>query len=463
MNDISKQLENTSMSRLVLKYSLPAILSGLVSSLYNIVDQIFIGQSVGMLGNAATNVAYPLVTITTSLTLLLGIGGAANFSLSLGRKQVDNAKKFLGNALVGLSVCGVIITILTLCFLSPLLYFFGATESNFAYAYDYVFILAFGFPFFMFGTGASQLIRADGSPKYASKCILTGAILNCVLDPIFIFVLNMGIQGAAIATIIGQIVSCMIAVLYFRKFRTFQVTKSLLKIQPHFIKKIAILGMAPCFNQLAMTVMQIVMNNTLTYYGALSVYGSDIPLACVGIITKVNFMFISIAIGIAQGTQPITGYCYGAKKYDKVTEAFKIDVKFVSVVSVLAFCAFQIFPRQITALFGSGSDEYFDFAVRFFRVFMMMAFINGIQPITANFFTAIGKPIKGLFMSLTKQLIFLVPLIVILPIFMGVEGVLYAGPIADLAAFLLALVFILKEFKSLKSKHNEQIALESAR
>lgn len=458
MTKNEKEIKNTNMNKLILQYSLPAILSGLVSSIYNIVDQIFIGQSVGILGNAATNVAYPLVTITTSITLLLGIGGAANFSLALGRKQDEQAKKVTGTALTALVLMGIIIMIFTLTFMEPLLNLFGATESSLPYAKDYVSILAFGFPFFMFGTGSSHLIRADGSPKIASKCIMAGAILNCILDPLFIFVFNMGIQGAALATIIGQMLSCMLAINYFRNFKTFAITKKIFGIAPSIIKKVAALGMAPCFNQLAMTITQIVMNNVLAYYGAMSVYGSDIPLACVGIIIKVNIVFISISVGIAQGTQPIVGYNYGAKNYQKVMQAYKINAKYVSIVSVLAFCAFQIFPRQIISLFGSGSEEYFTFGVQFFRIFMLAAFINGIQPITANFFTAIGKPIKGLFMSLTKQLIFLVPLILTLSALFGVEGVLYAGPIADTAAFTLAVIFIRREFKLLKSYENQSVS-----
>lgn len=452
MNKIERELQSTTMNKLIIQYSLPAILSGLVSSIYNIVDQIFIGQSVGILGNAATNVAFPLVTITTSITLLLGIGGAANFSIALGQKKLEKVKQYTGNALIGLSMIGVIIMFVTLGFLDPLLHFFGATESSFPYSKDYVSILALGLPFFMFGTGASHLIRADGSPKVASRCIMIGAILNCILDPLFIFTFNMGIKGAAYATVIGQIVSCLFVLNYFRNFKTFPITREIFKIKASIIKRISMLGMAPCFNQLAMTVSQIVMNNVLTYYGALSVYGSDIPLACVGIITKVNMIYICIAVGIAQGTQPIVGYNYGAKHYDKVMEAFKINVKYVSVVSVFAFCAFQFFPRQITSLFGEGSAEYYTFAIAFFKTYMFMAFINGIQPITANFFTAIGKPIKGLFISLTKQLLFLVPLLLLLPTFLGIEGVLYAGPVADSAACIVAVIFIIREFKSLKQK-----------
>lgn len=452
MNEIEKQLLTTPMNKLIISYSVPAILSGLVNSIYNIVDQIFIGQSVGVLGNAATNVAYPLVTITTSFTLMLGIGAAANFSLCRGRSEHDMMKKYTGSALFCLSILGVILTIITLCFTEPLLLFFGATESNLQYSLDYVSILALGFPFFMFGAGSSHLIRADGSPKYASKCIMTGAILNCFLDPLYIFVFDWGIKGAALATITGQFVSFVMALNYFRNFKTFKITRDIIKVEAPIFKQTAALGLAPFFNQLAMTVTQIVMNNVLVYYGAMSIYGSDIPLACVGIITKVNVIFLSISVGIAQGTQPIIGYNYGAKKYDKVMEAYKINAKYASCVSVLAFCAFQIFPRQITSLFGSGSEEYFLFAIKFFKTYMLLAFLNGIQPITANFFTAIGKPIKGLFMSLTKQLIFLVPLIYTLPKFLGVEGVLYAGPIADFAAFSLAVMFIFREFKLMQSE-----------
>ncbi len=456
MKAIEREMQENPISKLIIKYSIPAILSGIVSALYNIVDQIFIGQSVGILGNAATNVSYPFVTIITSFTLLLGIGGASNFSLALGRKEYKKMEEFVGTAIFCMTAVGIFIAVVALIFLEPLLYFFGATESNFEYSYAYASILAFGFPFFILGTGASHLVRADGSPKISSKCIMTGAILNCFLDPLFIFVFDMGIEGAALATVISQVVSCVLIIRYLLNFKTFKITRSMIKFRPAVVKKIALLGMAPAFNQIALTITQIVMNNVLTYYGALSIYGSDIPLACVGVITKVNSIFLCISVGVAQGTQPIIGYNYSSKQYGKVMEAYKTNAKYVTTIACIAFLVFQIFPRQLTALFGSGSEEYFQFAIQYFRIYMFMTFVSGIQPITGTFFTSIGKPTRGLFISMTKQLIFLCPLVSILPIFFGIDGVLYAGPIADTAAFALSLIFITHEFKILKRKIKEK-------
>lgn len=456
MNKHQQELNTVPPSKLILKYAIPAILSGLISAIYNIVDQIFIGQSVGILGNAATNVAFPLTTICLSMTLLFGIGGAANFSLALGRKQPDKAKLYVGASILSIMVISLIISAVTLVFLDVLLPFFGATADNFQYARDYVSISALGFPCFMFSTGMSHLIRADGSPKYAMICIGSGAILNCFLDPLFIFGFNMGIQGAALATITGQTVSAILAIRYLRRFQTFPITREVLKPNFPAILQTASLGIAPATNQISMAIVQIALNNTLTYYGGQSIYGADIPLACVGVISKVSTIYIAIAIGFGQGAQPIVGYHYGAKNYEKVMSTYKWCIAYVSVFSVMAFVAFQCFPLQIISIFGEGTPEYYEFAVRCFRIYLFFVFINGVQPITGNFFSAIGKPHKGMFVALTKQILFLLPLILILPKFMGIDGVFYAGPVADVAAFLLAMIFISREFKLQKKQIAEQ-------
>ncbi len=460
MNDNEHELTTLPTGKLILKYAIPSIMSGLISALYNIVDQIFIGQSVGILGNAATNVAFPLTTICLSLTLLFGIGGASNFSIALGRKQLDKAQKFVGASIISIFILSIIISVVTLLFLDSLLPLFGATADNLQYAQEYVSILALGFPCFMFSTGVSTLIRADGSPRYAMLCLSSGALLNCFLDPLFIFGFNMGIQGAALATITGQTVSAVLAIRYLFRFRTFPITRAVLKPNFATIVRTASLGIAPATNQISMALVQIVMNNTLRYYGERSIYGADIPLACVGVITKINIIYVAIAVGFGQGSQPIVGYHYGAKRYDKVMEAYKISFSYVAVISVVAFLAFQIFPRQIISIFGAGSEAYYDFAVRYFRVFLFTVFLNGAQPLTGNFFTSIGKANRGMFVALTKQILFLIPLILILPRFLGIDGVLYAGPVADTAAFLLAMFFIRREFKLLKRLLQEQNSAE---
>lgn len=282
------------------------------------------------------------------------------------------------------------------------------------------------------------MIRADGSPRYAMYCMLSGALLNTVLDPLFIFRLDMGIAGAALATVLGQAVSAGMAISYFPRFRSVHITWRLLRPRGDCMRAIAALGAAACFNQLAMTLVQITMNNTLTFYGALSDYGQNIPLACVGVISKVNVVLMAFIIGTAQGCQPICGFNYGAKNYPRVKKTYLTAAAVVTAISTAAFLCFQIFPRQIVAIFGEGSEAYFHFAERYFRIYMMLVFLNGIQPLTANFFTSIGKAKMGILMSMTRQILFLLPLIVIFPRFFGIDGVMYAGPIADGVAALLS-------------------------
>ena len=315
------------------------------------------------------------------------------------------------------------------------------------YAQEYTRITAIGFPFLIANTGMSKLILADGSPRYSMTSMLVGAIVNTILDPIFIFGLHMGMRGAALATIIGQIVSFCISLRYMFHFKTIRLTKESFHMTGKHIENIFKFGASACFNQIAMTIVQIVLNNTLSHYGAQSVYGGDIPLACAGIITKVNMIFMSFVIGISQGIQPIISYNYGAGNYERVKQTYKKAVTAALGISMVAFLLFQLAPRQIIGIFGSGSEEYFLFAEKFFRIYMFFTFINGIHPITANTFTSIGKAGKGVFLSLTRQIIFLLPLLIILPVFVGIEGVMFSAPVADGIAALLCIFFITKEFK----------------
>ncbi|MDL2237963.1 MATE family efflux transporter [Christensenellaceae bacterium OttesenSCG-928-K19] len=437
------------IGKLILKYSVPAIISMVVNALYNIVDQIVIGQGVGMLGNAATNVAFPLTTISTALALLIGIGSASNFNLRQGEGKSEEAMHFAGGGYLLSITLGAILGLVAFIFLDPMLLAFGATENVMPYAQPYTAIICLGLPFMVFATVASHLIRADGSPKYAMGCVLAGAIFNVVFDPIFMFVFDMGIEGVAWATTFGQILSSAIAFAYLFRYKNASFKKEHFRLKGRLIKSTFALGSAACFNQLAITVVQIALNNVLTYYGAMSIYGSDIPLAAVGVLSKVNILYISIVIGVAQGCQPINGYNYGAKNFARVKQTYKTAAIAVLTIGVISFILFQIFPRQITAIFGTGSEEYFRFAERYFRIFMFATFINGIQPLTANFFTSIGKAHKGIFISLTRQILFLLPLVLILPIFLGIDGVMYSGPIADGIASVVAILFIYREMKEM--------------
>ena len=443
-------LAEEKIGRLIARFAVPALISMLVSSLYNIVDQILIGQGVGMLGNAATNIAFPVSIICTATALLLGIGSASNYNLEAGAGRNDRAAEIAGNGLAMLVICGVVIGAVVLIFLNPLLHLFGVTKEILSYAQDYTGITAIGIPFLILTTGGNHLIRADRSPTYSMTCMLTGAILNTILDPLFIFVCHWGIKGAAAATVIGQVVSGLMVIYYFSKKRKMELKRSMFLPKAGYLKMIVSLGMASCINQIAMAIVQITMNNTLRYYGAQSMYGSEIPLACVGVISKVNMVFMAIAIGIAQGCQPIWGFNYGAHNYDRVREAYKKAFAICIVLGVVFFGCFQLFPRQIVSIFGSGSEAYFHFAKRYFRIFMFVTFLNGIQPMSSAFFTSIGKSKLGIVVSLTRQIIFLLPLILIFPLFMGIDGVMYAGPIADGAAALVAIIFAEREMKALQ-------------
>ena len=435
---------------LIGKFAIPAIISMLVSALYNIVDQIFIGQGVGMLGNAATNVAFPVTTIATALALLLGIGGASNYNLEMGAGREKKASSIAGTALSTLVITGVILAVAVLLFLRPLLSLFGATTDVMPYAVDYLGITAVGLPFYALSIGGNHIVRADRSPTYSMTCVLTGAIINTILDPLFIFGFGWGIKGAAWATVIGQVVSGILVIIYFGKFRKMYLEMSMLKPSSECLKAIISLGMASCINQIAMAIVQIVLNNILRYYGGLSVYGSDIPIACVGVISKVNQVFMAICIGISQGCQPIWGFNYGAKKYDRVRLAYRYSMIACTAIATVFFLCFQLFPHQIVSIFGTGSDLYFQFAERYLKIFMFMTFANGIQPMSSGFFTSIGKAKLGIVMSLTRQVLFLMPLIVVFSLIMGIDGVMYAGPIADAAAFVLAILFARRELVAMK-------------
>ena len=444
--------------KLLVSFAVPCVISMLVTSLYNIVVQIFIGQGVGMLGNAATNIAFPLSIACTAISLLLGIGAASNFSLHLGAGNEKTSVQYAGTGLCLMAISGVALSVATLLFLTPMLKFFGATTDVLPYAEEYTRITAIGFPFLIANTGISKLILADGSPRYSMTSMLVGAIVNTILDPVFIFGMDMGMRGAALATILGQIVSFCISLRYLFHFKTVRLTKDCLRLSWERTCKICSYGASAGFNQVAMAVVQIVMNNTLAHYGALSVYGSDIPLACAGIISKVNMIFMSFIIGISQGIQPIIGYNYGARLYGRVKRSYLLALATATALSVVAFACFQLFPRQIISVFGTGSEMYFQFSERYFRIYMFLTVINGIQPVTANFFSSIGKAQLGVFMSLTRQIIFLLPLIVLFPLFMGIDGVMYAGPIADAATGIVCGFFTLRELRELTQMQQGQLA-----
>ncbi|MBR6222969.1 MAG: MATE family efflux transporter [Lachnospiraceae bacterium] len=435
---------------LMLKFAIPSIIAMLVGALYNIVDQLFIGNYVGSNGNAATNIAFPLTTACLSISLLFGIGGASCFNLNMGKGEKEKAPYFIGNSAFMLFFSGVVLSIIAELFLDDFLIFFGSPAEVLPYATEYVRVTAIGFPFLMLTTGGGHLIRADGSPKMTMVTSMTGAIINTALDAVFVIGFKWGMFGAALATIIGQIISAIIVIVYLANFKTVPLIFKHFKVRFSCIAQTAAIGMGSFINQIAMMFVQIILNNSLKYYGARSVYGEAIPIAVAGIVIKVAMLFFAVVIGIAQGSQPIESFNYGAKNYKRVREAYKDALIASGVISVIGFALFQFFPRNIIALFGDGSEEYFEFGVSYFKIYLFFICLNFLQPVTATFFTSIGKAFKGAFLSLTRQVLFLIPLILILPRFMGIDGILYSGPISDAMAIIATVIMAYFEFRGMK-------------
>lgn len=437
--------------KLLRNFAIPSITAALVGSLYNIVDQIFIGQGVGYLGNAATNICYPFSTICLAISLLVGIGSASRVSLYLGNKKPEAAAKAAGNGIVLMGSLALVYLAVGELLLTQLLQLFGATAEVFPYARQYAGITLAGMPFLIVTNGMSNLIRADGSPRYSMTCMIAGAVVNTILDPIFIFIFDWGIVGAALATILGQIFSFVLAVRYLWHFKTIHFEKSSFQLNIRDSLQTCSMGISGSSNQIAITLVQIVLYNSLTYYGAQTAYGTDIPLAACGIVMKTNAIILSIVVGISQGVQPIIGFNYGAKQYPRVREAYLLAVRWNLIVSAIGFFLFQCFPHFIISLFGDGQELYFEFSVLFMRTYLFMVLVNGVQLLSSSFFTAIGKALKGALLALTRQVFFLIPLILLLPLRFGIMGVLLAGPVADFSAFVLSVVLVSIELRKQKN------------
>ena len=443
------------ISKLIKKFSIPCIISLLVNSLYNIVDQIFIGQGVGYLGNGATNVVFPLVMIGLAFSLMFGDGASAYLSLKLGEKKKDEAKIGIGNGVTLCVITSVIFCAITLIFLPVFLKIFGCTDNLKDYAMTYGRIIAIGFPFSMIGTTLNSIIRADGSPKYSMTSMLAGAILNTILDPIFIFVFHKGVAGAAIATVISQILTFVLNVAYIKRFKSIKLDRDSIKLRPNVCKKVSALGISSFITQMSIVCVMTAENNLLGKAGAESKFGAEIPITVLGIVMKISQILNSIIIGIAAGSQPIFGYNYGAKKYDRVKQALKIVLGSSLVISTIAFILFQTIPDKLIAIFGSGDENYMEFACLAFRTYLFLCIFNGIQIPSGIFFQAIGKSTKSAILSLSRQIVILIPAMIILSHIFGLMGVLYAGPVADGIAFVLAAILLIREVKHLKSNGAE--------
>ena len=450
------------IGRLIAKFAIPCVISLLVNSLYNIVDQIFIGWGVGYLGNGATNIVFPITIVALSLSLMIGDGGAAYLSLKLGEGDIESAKKGVGNAIVLVTVVSILLAAVFLIGINPILDLFGATDMLRPYALQYGTIIGIGLPFMMFPGAINSMIRADGSPKYAMFSMALGAVINTIFDPVLIFVFHMGVQGAAIATVMGQVASFVFSVIYLPRFKTLRFDLGSFRLQPRTCVRIASFGISSFITQFAITIVMALTNNLLASYGAQSVYGSEIPLTATGIVMKVNQILISILVGIAVGTQPIIGYNYGAKNYLRVKKALDIAFMLSEIISIIAFLVFQFTPMTIVSLFGSEEGLYNEFAVMAFRIFLLLCPFTGFQTVVSVYLQAVGKPIKSAILSLARQIIFFVPAALILPRFLGVAGVLWTGPVADGLAFLLSLGLLIYERSQLKAAERASAAKATA-
>ena len=438
------------IGKLLKKFAIPSIISLVVNSLYNIVDQIFIGWGVGYLGNGATNVVFPLTMICLAFALMFGDGSSAYLSLKLGENKKDEAKKGVANGILISIIVAILFCAITLIFLPQLLNLFGCTDNLRELALGYGFVIAIGLPFMMIGTTLNSIIRADGNPKYAMASMVIGAILNIILDPIFIFVFHWGVEGAAFATIISQFVTFLMNIIYVKKFKTIALSKQDFKLDLKIVSKVSMLGISSFITQMSIVLVIAFENNLLGKYGAQSEFGSEIPITVLGIVMKISQILNSIIIGIAAGAQPILGYNYGAEKYARVKETLKKVLGISVIISTIAFILFQTIPDKLIAIFGSEDGIYVEFACLAFRTYLMLCICNGIQIPAGIFFQAIGKGIKSAIISLSRQIVFLIPAMIVLGYLFGIHGILFAGPFADGLAFIIASTLLVIEVKKLR-------------
>lgn len=437
------------INKLILKFSVPCIISLLVNSLYNIVDQIFIGWGVGYLGNGATNVVFPITMIALAFSLMLGDGAGAFLSIKLGEKKKEEASIGVGNAITLSVIISTLLCITSLIFMPKLLNIFGATEALLPYAKNYGYIITIGVPFMMIGTTLNSIIRSDGNPAYAMKTMVIGALLNTVLDPIFIFILKWGVKGAALATIISQTLTFILNVLYLKKIKSIKINKQSFKLKKQESIKVTTLGISSFITQMSFVLVVTAENNLLKKYGIDSKFGPEIPITVLGIVMKISQILNSIVVGLAVGSQPILGYNYGAENYDRVKETLKTTLKISLIISTVAFILFQTIPDKLISIFGKGDELYIEFACMSFRIYLMLVIFNGVQIPSGIFFQAIGKSLKSAILSLSRQIAFLIPAMIILGKLLGLKGVLFAGPVADSLAFILSIILIKHELKTM--------------
>ena len=438
------------INRLIWKFAIPGIITQLVNALHNIVDQVFIGWGIGDFGVASTSILFPITSIITALSALIGLGAVSRFSILLGKKQYQEASDIFGNAISLLLLFGSVLTIGTSVFLKPMLYLFGATERMMPYAQPYARIICIGILFGVFSTGMSYFIRADGNPNYSSFVLLAGAVFNMIFDPVFLFVFDMGIAGIALATVFGQLLSAALALFYLlKKLKSVRLSPGNLSLRLPLVRSIFSLGFAVFTTHILAALAQIIQMNALKRYGALSVYGSEAAIAAAGAVGKLSIVFLSSIIGISLGCQPIFGYNLGKKQYDRVKETYLTALRWGTIIAASAFLILQLFPGQILRIFSSDNPLFYEFAARYIHIYMAMLFLNAIQPITSTFCTAIGKAKLGFWMAVIRQGILLIPLLLFLPPRLGIDGVLFSGAISDGAAAIIVIFIARKELRQL--------------
>ncbi len=456
-------LESEKLTKLMRKYSIPCVISLVVGALYNIVDQIFIANAdyLGSYGNAANTVVFPMTVFALAIAVMIGDGSCAFVSILLGRNKKHIAHYTVGNAIVLCIVSSLILTELYLIFMEPILTLFGGkvNEETYAFSKEYFFWITVGIPFYMFGQAMNPIIRSDGSPKFAMAATLSGAIANIILDPIFIFVFKWGMMGAALATVIGQILTALLSVWYLCHMKAVKLGKRSFRLKGRLIPKFLSLGLTSFLAQVSLVISMAAVQNTCMKYGALDpVFGkteyAQIPLAVLGIVMKFFQIAISISIGLAAGCIPIVGYNIGANRKDRAKTLFIYLLIAEAVVGGLATIIVECFPLQIAKLFGAANESiyYSNFAVKCFRIYLCMMILATVNKGTFIYLQAMGKAVASTIVSMTREIIFGVFLPVLMPLAMGLDGLLWSFPAADILTFAIALFFIRQTFRELGGK-----------
>lgn len=445
----SNYLGTEKVGTLLRKFAVPCIFSLIISCLYNIVDQIFVGNGVGYLGNAATGVIFPITVVGWGLSLFFGDGAAAALSVSLGRGETEDIHRSVGSAVLCSFLSGAAVILIAYLWGDGLLRLIGATDANIQMAYDYGVIIFAMMPLAMTQNTLASIIRADGSPQYAMTAMLVGAVINIIGDPVAIFVLDMGIKGAAWATILGQFVSFVICAAYLRRAKTFRVKAGSFRPSLSLLKPVMALGASSLLTQLSIVIITVVNNILLVKYGAQSIYGADIPLAAFVVIMKLFQIVLNIAIGIAAGAQPVVGYNYGAKNYDRVRELLKRMMKWTVIVGLICTILFEAVPGIFIRMFGSADDPvYFDFAVLCLRVYLSLILVTCVQKVCAIFLQSIGKAKAAAPLSILRDALLIV-FSLLIPVLLGVSGIFWAAPIADILTILITAAVMVRVWKEL--------------